>query len=440
MDKRLNNKKEYSAREAAFRSVMRLFRTDGYSNIETETSAAKYDLKDNDRALYTALVMGVTGRAISLDWLIKQFSSRKPEKLDRNVLTVLRLGFYQLFFMDRIPDHAAVNETVELAKSCCARGTAVSGFVNAVMRSALRGRDKLKWPDPALDRVSALSVRHSLPEWLVRLWLESYPDNAEALMEYANSTPPLTLRVNTLRTTAESLRDRISADGFKAELHPDTPYAVTTDASYSLLSDKYPGEFFVQDRASQTASEAFGAEAGERILDACAAPGGKSFYSALRMKNDGKIISCDIHKNKPELILEGAEALGVTIIEPIISDSSKPDERFKKQLFDRVLCDVPCSGLGVIAKKPDIRYKDKKQIDQLPEKQYAILDNCSNYVKPGGSLMYSTCTLVPDENEGVAERFTKNHPEFEKFSSRTLFPDTDGCDGFYYSVWKRKLK
>ncbi|MGI6743874.1 MAG: 16S rRNA (cytosine(967)-C(5))-methyltransferase RsmB [Eubacteriales bacterium] len=439
MDKNKKIKKEYTAREAAFRSLMRLLRTDGYANIETETSAAKYDLKEDDRALYTALVMGVTGRAISLDWLVGQFSSRKPEKLDRDVLTVLRLGFYQLFFMDRIPDHAAVNETVELAKNCCARGAAVSGFVNAVMRSALRGRDKLKWPDPALDRVSALSVRHSLPEWLVRLWLKGYPENAEALMEYANSTPPLTLRVNTLRTTAESLRDRIEADGFKAEIHSDTPYAVTTDASYNLLSEKYPGEFFVQDRASQTASEAFGAEAGESILDACAAPGGKSFYSALRMNNDGKIISCDIHKNKPALIQEGAEALGITIIKPIISDSSKPDERLKKQLFDRVLCDVPCSGLGVIAKKPDIRYKDKKQIDQLPEKQFAILENCSNYVRPGGILMYSTCTLVPDENEGVAEKFTEKHPEFINISSRTLFPDADGCDGFYFSIWKRNL-
>ncbi len=438
MGKTLKTKIEYTAREAAFLSLIRLIKTDGYANIETETAAAKYNLKDDDKALYTALVMGVTDRAISLDWLIGQFSSRKPEKLDRDVLTVLRLGFYQLFYMDRIPDHAAVNETVELSKTICAKGAAVSGFVNAVMRSALRGRDKLKWPDIDHDRVFALSVRHSLPEWIVRLWLESYPDNAEALMEYANSTPPLTLRVNTLKTTAESLKDKIAAEGFKADLHTDTPYSITTDASYIFLSDKYPGEFFVQDRASQIASEAFGAETGESILDACAAPGGKSFYSALRMNNEGKVVSCDIHKNKPALIFSGAEALGITIIEPVLSDSSKPDKRFKKKMFDRVLCDVPCSGLGVIAKKPDIRYKDREQIKELPEKQYAILENCSNYVKPGGIIMYSTCTLVHDENEGVANRFTKSHPEFEYISSRTLFPNTDGCDGFYYSLWKRK--
>ena len=421
-----------AARSAAFRALMRIGKG-GYSNTEVTLSLGGGELMDKDRALYTALVYGVTERRITLDWLITRFGSRDADSLDPAVLTLLRLGMYQIFFTDRIPDHAAVYETVELSKKTAKKA---SGYVNAVLRSALRGRDSIEWPDEGEDRSFALSVRHSLPIWLVDIWLSDYPDHAAALMEYANSVPPIGVMTNTLRISRERLIEKLSGIGIAAEAPDDAPRCLLLGgAAYSDI-EPMSGLMRVQDKASQLACEALGAEPGERILDACAAPGGKSVYSAVRMENRGEIISCDLHEKKLGLISSAAEKLGITIIKTRPLDA----RRYEPSLgaFDRVLCDVPCSGLGAIAKKPEIRYKETKDIEALPKTQLSILESCSGYLKPGGRLVYSTCTVNRAENDDIARRFTEKHGDFEFCLEKTLFPDTDGCDGFYYAIWKRK--
>ena len=429
------NTETQDPRLAAYLSLMKI-RKGGYSNVEVDVSLSRSRLSGEDRNLYTALVYGVTERMITLDWLIGRFGSKKPEDLDPEALTLLRMGIYQLYFTDRIPDHAAVYETVELAKRICQKHSGAPGYVNAVLRASLRGRDNPGWPDEKTDGAFALSIRYSLPLWLTEMWLSDYPDHAAALMEYANSIPRIAVRANTLTLPRSALARMLKDDGIEAEASDAAPYClILHDTAYPRL--KKHGRFlYVQDAASQLAAEAFGAEPGERILDACAAPGGKSFYSAMKLNDAGEIISCDLHENKLRKIEETARRLGVSIITTRRLDARVFDSSLGE--FDRVLCDVPCSGLGAIAKKPEIRYKDPGDIAALPKTQRAILDACSGYVKPGGTLMYSTCTVNRAENDGISRAFSEARKDFELTEEKTLFPDTDGCDGFYYAVWKRK--
>lgn len=423
-----------NARLEAYLSLMKIEKG-GYSNIEIDLSLRQQRLSDEDKALYTVLVYGVTERRTTLDWLIGYFGSRPAGKLDRDVLCLLRLGLYQIFYTDRIPDHAAVYETVELSKSVCRNWRAVTGYINAVLRSALRQKDDIKWPDESDDRVQSLSVRHSIPEWLVTMWLEDYPEHAEALMEYANQTPPLDIRVNTLMLSRGSLAMILAEKGISVDLPDDAPNCLTiSDTPYSKL-ERFKSYFYVQDKASQIAAEAFGARPGERILDACAAPGGKTFYLAMRMNDSGEIIAGDLHENKLSKIRGTTSRLGISCVKAIRLDARRRDDSLGT--FNRVLCDVPCSGLGSISKKPEIRYKSTDDISNLPKTQYEILDCCSVYLKTGGILMYSTCTVNKAENENVTGEFLENHIGFTVTEERTLYPDSDGCDGFYYCILKK---
>jgi 16S rRNA (cytosine967-C5)-methyltransferase len=284
----------------------------------------------------------------------------------------------------------------------------------------------LRLPDEKKDPVRRLSVEYSVPEWICRLWIEAYgKEKTVKILQTVNNRPSLTLTVNTLKTSPAAFCEALNLAGIKAELSPVSRYSVLLDGAVPISAlEPFEGSFFVQDEASALCVAAMGAKAGDRVLDACACPGGKSFGMALSMNNEGSIRSLDLHKNKLSLIETGAEKLGISIIETGVQNASVHNPEMP--VFDKILCDVPCSGLGVIAKKPDIRYKSEEDIVRLPVLQAKILETNSAYLKTGGTLVYSTCTINPTENRKIVENFLSVHPEF------SLCPFTAGsivCDG-----------
>ena len=414
-------------RKAAFLSLLRMEKAGKYANLEIDAAIRKYHLEETDRALFTNLVYGTIERAICLDYVIGCFSAQPLEKITPEVRVILRLGLYQILFLDRIPDHAAVNESVEL---CKAYRRSAASFVNAVLRRAVRERDGIVYPDPATE--------YGISAQLYQLWCAQYGQNVtERILHSLREPAYITLRANTLQITPEQLRREIECETELTQLCPGG-VRLLENMPVSDFAPLEDGLCFVQDEASQYAAHLVGARRGMTVIDACACPGGKSFSMALDMQNEGKIFSFDLHSNKLSLIERGAQKLGIDIIETQASDGTiyRPE---LAQAADRVLCDVPCSGLGVLRKKPDLRHKDLSQIERLPEVQYAILANCARYVKVGGRLLYSTCTLNRAENEAVVERFLIDHPEFvpdpfeesEQGFMRTIFPYENGTDGFF---------
>ena len=404
-----------------------------YSNISLDTAIKRTSLSASDRGLLTALVYGVLERKLTLDACILSLAARPIEQIDPQTCNLLRLGIYQLRYLDRVPDHAAVNETVALAQ----RKT--RGFVNAILRSFLRTGKAIPAPDRESDPVGYLSVTYSFAPALCQTFLETFgAARAESLLGAFCEQPPLTLRVNTLRVTREGLKSRIEADGYAVLTTAQSGSGLSLpSAPVTSLSGFAEGDFFVQDEASQLCVEALDARAGMTVIDVCACPGSKSFGAAIRMENKGRVISCDLHANKLSLVRGGAERLGISIIETVARDARDTHAEWLG-IADRVLCDVPCSGFGVFAKKPELRYKDPAVSERLPEIQAAILNSASAYVKHGGRLVYSTCTLLPRENEDVVRAFLSAHTEFSLISMRTLYPDTDRTDGFFFAVLERQ--
>ena len=417
-----------------------------YSNIAIDSALKKNQLSDADAGLLTAIVMGVTERRLTLDYIIDKLSAR-PDKVEDDVRVLLQMGIYQVLYLDRIPEYAAVNETVELSTRRS------RGFVNAVMRELLRRRDKGKldelFPDAKSEPVKALSVKHSFPEDFSQKFIELYGyERAERIFETFNRPPRLTLRINTLKISRGEYANLLDGRGIKYILSERLENAVSLEnVSFTALPGFDEGYFFVQDEASQVCVEALDAKEDMLMIDACSCPGSKSFGSAIKMKNKGKIFAFDLHESKLRLIDKSAGRLGIEIIEAAARDGRDFDPLLDGSA-DRVLCDVPCSGLGVIAKKPEIRYKNVEDFSRLPEIQYAILENCSKYVKVGGILVYSTCTVLPEENENNARRFLSEHGEFEAvdfavgdLASRegmlTLSPDIHMTDGFFVAKFRR---
>lgn len=439
-----------TAREAAFVSLQKFENNKKFANIEADTAIRCNGLEGADRALYTAIFYGTVERKITLDYIIDALSNRKGE-IDANVRIILRLSLYQMRYLDRVPDYAVVNDAAELCKRFAAKSAA--GFVNAVLHAYRREEKKLRFPDKNDDPARYFSITYAYPEWLCRMWSEMYGvEKTEAIFRAFDENPPITLRVNSLKTTAEALGNAMQE---KKIGHCPTAYVpggirLTDHCPIEEIPGFSEGDCFVQDEASQIAAYVLGAQPGDFVIDACACPGGKSFSTALWMNNTGKILSCDLHKNKLKLVSEGAEKLGISIIETREQNGAV----FVPELeaaADRVLCDVPCSGLGVLSKKPDIRHKAKEEIERLPDIQYAILENCARYVKPGGVLVYSTCTLNRAENEDNVIRFVKEHPDYMPVPFRvgtrevtegmlSLFPDEfAGCDGFFVAKLIRKI-
>ncbi len=431
-------------REAAYLSLERCDKTDKFSNLELDSAIKKYGYTGSDRAFFTTLVYGVIERRITLDYVIGVYSSKPIEKIEPKLMNILRLGAYQILFLDRTPDSAAVNESVELAKYHTHKGTA--SFVNAVLRNISRGKGSIPMPKEGSDQY--LSVKYSLPEWLISMWRDNYGiEKTEKLLSGMNRAPFLTLRVNTLKTTRDELINTLKNDGIDClpSEKCDSAVILNSNVAISELSALRDGLCFVQDEASQLCVKAVGAKAGETVIDTCSCPGGKSFGIALEMKNEGKLISLDLHESKLSLVYNGAEKLGINILSTSVHNGTKPKDELIGTA-DRVLCDVPCSGLGVIAKKPDLRHKSPDDISRLPEIQYKILCNGASYLKNGGTLVYSTCTLNKAENEEIAERFLNEHPEFspcgdgmyEGKPMMTFFPDEHGTDGFFVAKFIKK--
>ena len=428
-------------RAAAHRALVRAARSGKYLNLELDSALSHLSLSPADRTLFTSLVYGTCERTLTLDNEIEYLTGRGADFLDTETKIALRLGLYQIIFMDKIPPHAAVNETVATAP---ARSR---GLVNACLRRFIREGSALHLPNEGSPEY--LSILHSIPVPIVTSWIDDYGVDAASLCESANRKPPLTLRVNTLRITPDELLSRLRDSGAAAESNRIcTDMIDATGASVTELYGYDEGLWFVQDAASRLAVKASGAKPCDIVVDTCSAPGGKSFSAALDMENRGAIYSFDLHENKLGLIRRGADRLGIDIITASARDGNTPDE----DLFGRAdvtICDAPCSGLGVIAKKPDIRYKDPETFVRLPEIQRSLLSAAARYVRPGGVLLYSTCTLRRAENDEVARDFLEHDPEFtaDPFTvfgvdapdgTLTLMPHKHGTDGFYIAKFRRK--
>ena len=404
----------------------------GYSNIALDTVIKRNDLTSSDRALMTALIYGVIERKITLDYIISSLSSIPNSKIEKDTRNILRMGLYQLIYMQKIPAHAALNETVSLANKRS------KGFVNAILRSYQREGSKIAFPDKS-DKVKYLSVKYSVGESLIEELLKTYSfEDCNNIFNAFSQIAPITLRVNNLKAT----REEVFAELENAQLTDFSPDGIVLqNAAVSELDCLKDGRVTVQDEASQICVRALGAQKGDTILDVCACPGSKSFGAAMTMENEGQILAFDIHENKLSLVEKGAERLGISIISTRTQDARKPiEELFGKA--DKIICDVPCSGFGVIGKKPEIRYKDVKESASLPKIQYDILENVQNYLRVGGTLLYSTCTILPDENENNIKKFLENHKNFElvpffvgdlevESGMITLLPHTHHTDGFF---------
>ena len=435
------------ARMTALR-VLESCRTHGaWADAALKAQLSRDGLSGPDAALCSRIVYGVLQNQMLLDFYLAAYCSQKPDHLQAPLLNILRMGAYQILYLDKIPDSAAVNESVELAK-IMKRGQA-SGLVNAVLRKISKNKNEL----PALpdrDEVTALSLRYSHPKWLVRRLLALLGrEEAEAFLAADNAPAPITVQVNPLRTTAQALVERLEAEGVSARMHPWVPdcLELTGTGDLTALPAFREGDFLVQDPAARLVSSVADVRPGDNVLDVCAAPGGKSFSAAFAMKDQGRIVSCDLHENKLQRITEGARRLGITCIETQAADGRVNRSEWRNA-FDAVLVDAPCSGLGIIRKKPDTRYKRANDLFSLPVIQTEILDNAASYVRPGGVLVYSTCTILPEENEQVTDAFLAQHPDFsmEPFSLPvgetdgriTLWPQRHGTDGFYICRMRRQ--
>ena len=437
-------KRRADVRDAVVNSLIRTQNGSKFSNLELDAALEKYDFSPKDRALFTALYYGVIERRITLDRIISTLSAREFSKIDERALQILRMALYQLIYMDRIPEHAAVSSAVELTHK---GGT--DSFVNALLRSYLRSRESFLPENIGLSGAELLEYKYSVPAWMIEEWRLDYgEETAEKIAEAANSHPYLTLRVNTVSSTRESVIKELTDSGIEAEEDYSCQSAVHLKSNYPIdkVTAVQNGHAFVQDLASQLCCEALSPNENDLVLDVCSCPGGKSFSLAMLMNNKGKLISSDLHKSKLSLVSAGADKLGINIIETCVRDGREPVQ----ELFgaaDKILCDVPCSGLGVLAKKPDIRHKNREDVLKLPEIQYAILRNSAEYLKVGGTLVYSTCTVRRAENENVIEKFVKEDDRFvlESFTVGdydapggllTILP-SEMTDGFFISKIKR---
>ena len=431
------------ARQAALEALGRCRRDGAWSAQAMDAAIKKYELNRRDAALASRLTLGVLQNGVFLDYYIDLFCRKAPEKGLRDIL---RLGACQLLLTDRIPAHAAVGETVRL---CRDNGFArAAGLCNAVLRKLADARDSL--PEiPGRGTAQFLATRYSHPLWLVERILREHDYGfAEAFLAKNNEPAPLTIQVNTLKVSAEEYCRALDRAEISYRAFPELPGCLElAGGSVTALPGFAEGLFYVQDRAARTAVEIAAPEKGMRVLDACAAPGGKSFAAAIRMENTGSILSCDVQEKKLKRIFEGAARLGIGMIETRTMDGRVFDPALEN-VFDLVLCDAPCSGLGVIGKRPEIRNKTEAEVANLPLIQAAILDNVCRYVKPGGVLLYSTCTVLQAENEEQIRAFLSRHGDFsaEDFrlgkmkssgGSYAFWPQLDGTDGFFIAKLRK---
>lgn len=434
-----------SGRKTALDALIACRKNGAWSNGILKEYVLRDHLDRRDSALASRLCYGVLQNRGLLDFYLQQLLSGKLKDLHPILRDILHLGLYQILLLDKIPDSAAVNESVTLAKKYC-KWRSASGLVNGVLRNAIRRKEELKAP-------TSLEDRYSHPKKLIELLRQDIGEAAlEPMLRANNDVPPTVIQVNTLRITADALKERLESEQVSVQDHPWMTDCLILSGTGDL--EKLPsfreGLYYVQDAAAKLSVLCAQIPQNARVLDCCAAPGGKSFAAAIAMGGTGTICSCDIHSHKVSLIRNGAERLGIENLTAYEQDAAEENPDWIGKM-DVVIADVPCSGYGIIRKKPDIRYKDPDSMAELPELQTAILERQSGYVRPGGVLLYSTCTLLRRENENVVERFLEKHPEFTRESlplpkelpggengMLTLIPGQYETDGFFICRMRRK--
>ena len=412
-----------NARKTAVKVLAKIEKKGTYSNLAVAEALKNSELTPQDKSLATAIIYGVLDRKITLDYILAKFLKTPINKTEPFTLMVLRSALYQIKYMDKIPESAAVNEAVKIMKS--SKFSRNSGFVNGVLRSVLRTDVEI----PKGDDAKSLSVRYSCPLWIVESFLNDYGlEDTKALLGESLKPAPTVLRINTVKADISEIEKEYEINGNSVELTKGI------DISNSELYKK--GFVYAQDYASQKAVEVLNPKAGDRVLDVCAAPGGKSFTMANLMGNKGEILACDLYPHRVELIRKTAKRLGLDIIKTAIADATVYNPEFGE--FDCILCDVPCSGLGVIRRKPEIKYNALPQLEELKNIQLSILRNAVKYLKKGGKLLYSTCTLRREENEKLVISFQKEYNDLCKVYEHTFMPHKDGTDGFYCALFEKR--
>ncbi len=433
-----------TARQIAFKALTKIQNNRGFSNLVVNNSLNAQSLSSKDRAFVTALIYGVVERSLTLDFIIEANSSKKIKNIDSAVLTILRMGVYQLYYMRSVTESAAVNESVELSKKVGYHRA--SGFINAVLRSCIRNFDLERSLSEIKETDKYLSIKYSCPLWLVQMWLKQYKEEkTRVFLERSVGKPPIYVRVNALLISEDDLIEELKKeDIFAKKTNLENCLLITSlnDCENSEAFKK--GYFHVQDKSSQLCIKYADISENDVVLDVCSAPGGKAFTAAQYMGNKGKLLAFDLHKNRVNLINEGAKRLNIDCISANCQDATIYNSDIQKA--DVVICDVVCSGFGIIRRKPEIKYKTQDEIVRLPEIQYNILSNASRYVKDNGTIVYSTCTVNKHENEDVVNRFLKEHNDFDMVlpgqetamyfgnvadGCITLFGDDNNSDGFF---------
>lgn len=440
------------ARKIALKIINEIHTKDAYANVALARELAKQTLGETDRRFITELVYGTVKAGTTLDWLLGRFLTRPLEKISPIIRDILRLGVYQIKFMDKIPPSAACNQSVELAKKYGHKGTV--GFVNGVLRNFIRQPEKTVYPAMDKNPVQAIALEYFHPEWLVQRWIKEFgKGGALELCQFNNESPPLVMRANTIKANRLELINQLAAEGAvvtESKLVPEGVICTSHPALNSMTSLR-EGMFQVQDESSMLVAHIVAPKPGDFVIDACSAPGGKSTHMAALMNNQGRVIANDIYDHKLTKIQENATRLGISIIETSLGDAAEIGRRYLKQA-DCVLVDAPCSGLGVLRRKPDSRWHKKpQQLSELAELQLNILSGAADAVKPGGVLVYSTCSIAAEENESVVERFLAVRADFylddaSKFmpnktksdSMLQFYPHIDKTDGFFIARLKRK--
>jgi 16S rRNA (cytosine967-C5)-methyltransferase len=410
-----------NAREVALDVLVKVEKEKSYSNLELNEALNQAQLQRNDAGLVTEIVYGTIQRKLTLDWILDRFLKQGVGKVELWVRNLLRLSLYQIWYLERIPERAAINEAVEIAKRRGHQG--ISGMVNGVLRNIVRQKSDIQFPSTD-DPAKRIALEHSHPEWMVKRWITMFGEQtAEEICLQNNQPPNISLRVNSLRMSRDRLLEAMMRDEMEVEPSNVSPMGILVRSGGNIGQTRWFKEGFctIQDESSMLVSQLLSPNAGSRVLDCCAAPGGKTTHLAELMQNEGTIMAADIHPHKIELIRQNKERLGVDIIRTIQADARELDKAFNDdESFDFILLDAPCSGLGVIRRKPDIKWsKSASDIDEITSLQKAILHSAATLLKPKGVLVYSTCTIEPSENEQMIADFLIQHPQF------SLDPEAD---------------
>jgi len=437
-------------RKLALETLLRINYDGAYSNLEIKKTLQRFAIKDEDRRLYLNIVYGCLQNQIYLDYLIKQQSSRPVNKLHKEVSEILRIAIYQLYFLDKIPNYAIVNESVNLAAEIQPQA---KGFINGVLRNIMRKIEKdgkeFKFENWDNEK-EALSTRYSVPLWIVHKYYEVYgTEKAEAIIPMLNEKPPFTVRCNTLKTSVAQLIKDLQDAGVEAilgELSPNAIHLTNLGIFESNIENSRlyrDGYFLIQDQAAMLTVERLNPKPGSRVLDMCAAPGGKTTYLSQMMENQGQIIGRDVYASRLELVKQSSQRLGCKNISLEDQDGCKYTSA-DEESFDKILLDAPCTGLGVIRRKPEIKYHSTKEGRKaLVKMQATLLENAVRYLKPGGELLYSTCTINQDENENQIKKLLLKFPQLQIIPDQNgndftyTSPLMDGCDSFFLCLLKK---